>query len=161
MRVTNRNLTATVLILIWVLAGCAGSGHDHADRTSPAANISTSHASGTKAPPADPDALPPNILKWNSEHVVYHASSTAEPAEIDFSVTNISPAEVVIQDVGTSCGCTAADLPETPWKLAPGKGGKLHVTIDLSDKEGTNTSEIVVFTSKGNQSLSITTIVPE
>lgn len=146
-------------------AGCAASPRDHPGGTaSPGAtnNDSTSGKTvATPAPLSPADALPPNILKWDSENIVYQARTNTEPADLYFSVTNISPAEVVIEEVGTSCGCTVADLPETPWKLAPGAGGRLHVTIDLSDKQGTNTSEIVVFTSKGNQSLSVTTVVPE
>jgi len=147
--------------MIWLVTGCANPHLDRVEGTGRPTTANTSPVSETNTQSRDPEALPPNILKWNSEHVVYHASSASEPAEIKFSVTNISPAEVIVEDVGTSCGCTAADLPETPWKLAPGKGGQIHVTIDLSDKEGTNTSEIVVFTSKGNQSLTITTEVPE
>ncbi len=108
-----------------------------------------------------PDTLPTNILAWDAVSKSYHARPNEESAEFTFSVTNVSPADVVIEETGTSCGCTMADLPETPWKLAPGSGGLIHATMDLNDKHGTVANTIVVFTSKGNQALTVTVIMPD
>lgn len=65
---------------------------------------------------------------------------TVKPGEdsvgFTFAVKNISAKEIVINQVRTSCGCTIAKLPSQPWKLAPGEGGNIQLTVDVRGKTG-------------------------
>ena len=54
-----------------------------------------------------------------------------------FAVRNVSKADLVINQVRTSCGCTVATLPSQPWRLKPGEGGDIVLTVDLRGKSGT------------------------
>lgn len=78
-----------------------------------------------------------------------------------FAVTNRSTNPITIERVDTSCGCTVAEMPSEPWKLAPGEGGIIKVEFDARGKTGTLTKTIYVVTSTGDQTLTITTHLPE
>ena len=54
-----------------------------------------------------------------------------------------------------------AELPADPWVLSPGGHGQLAVTMDLDGQSGTVVKEVMVFTSSGNVSLTVTSIVPD
>ena len=82
-------------------------------------------------------------------------------ARFAFHVTNVSPAEVVINSVKTSCGCTIAKIPGQPWKLAAGTNGEMEVTVDLRGKSGILTKLISVDTSFGMQALTVKVTVPQ
>jgi hypothetical protein len=141
-----------VYLLSAVLAGCSSP-------RLPRAEASRTYISATPAP--DPDALPSNVLAWDALAKEYRAKPGDETAEFTFNVTNVSAGIVVILDTSTSCGCTVAELPRTPWPLEPGAGGQIRATMDLSDKQGTVTRDITVFTSRGNQLLTVTADVPD
>jgi hypothetical protein len=66
----------------------------------------------------------------------------------------------MIYDTSTTCDCTVAKLPSTPWPVAPGKSGKIQATIDLKGRTGTVTNYVIVFTSKGNKMLTLQAISP-
>jgi hypothetical protein len=105
--------------------------------------------------------LPENVLAWDAKVKSYHAKVGEENASFTFNVTNVSPAEVVIEDTSTSCGCTVAELPADPWKLAPGAHGQIQVTMDFNGQIGDVSKEVTVFTSKGNEVLTVESIIPE
>src|SRR5438552_3056391 len=67
----------------------------------------------------------------------YAAKPGETNAHFIFNLTNVSSAPVLINFVRTSCGCTVAKLPSTPWKLEPGSNGPIQVTVDLRGKLGT------------------------
>jgi mono/diheme cytochrome c family protein len=82
-------------------------------------------------------------------------------AHFAFSVTNVSAGEVVVEKVSASCGCTAVQLPATPWRLAPGNHGDLKFIMDLRGKRGTVTKTATVQTSAGIKVLTLSAIMPE
>jgi len=72
---------------------------------------------------------------------------------VHFSVTNTSPAPVVIRDVTLSCGCSVASLPARPWNLPPGAQGQLTITTDLRGKRGSLVKTAIVQASTGTRVL--------
>jgi mono/diheme cytochrome c family protein len=75
------------------------------------------------------------------EHV---AKEGETQALLNFSLTNISSMEVVINNVRTSCGCTVPTLPSRPWRLPPGASGSFGVAVDLRGKFGILTKSVFV-----------------
>ncbi len=113
------------------------------------------------AVPAQGGPLTPNVLAWDSE-LKETTVKTGEPAaQYLFSFTNVSPGEISINHVQTSCGCTVAQLPALPWKIASGTSGQIPVTMNLAGKSGVVFKTITVNTDKGWKMLTIkTTILP-
>jgi mono/diheme cytochrome c family protein len=102
-----------------------------------------------------------NFLAWDSPNKDVTVTNGTPEAHFTFSLTNVSTEAVVINDVHTSCGCTAAKLPEQPWKLAPGSNGQIKVTMNLAGKFGTVPKTVTVNTDKGSKMLMVkTTILP-
>jgi mono/diheme cytochrome c family protein len=99
-------------------------------------------------------------LAWDAETKKAVLKEGETSSSFTFNLTNVSAAEVIINRVGTSCGCTAAELPEQPWKVAPGKGGPIQVTMNMQGKYGTVTKEVWVHTSLGTKTLEVTTVAP-
>lgn len=82
-------------------------------------------------------------------------------AHFTFCLTNVASADITIGGVSTSCGCTVAKLPASPWKLAPGEGGEIHVTMNVAGKSGTVSKTVTVNSDKGSKILTVkTTILP-
>ncbi len=104
--------------------------------------------------------LAPDPLAWDSLSKQQTLAPGETAAHFTFSVTNISAAEVVIQSVAPSCGCTVAQLPAQPWRLAPGAHGKLKFTMDLRGKWGTLVKSATVHTSTGPKVLTMSAIMP-
>src|SRR5262249_12055630 len=61
----------------------------------------------------------------------------------DFLITNIGAAVLVIGDVTSSCACTTVG----PWdrQIAPGKVGKIPLTLNPAAFPGTVTKSVAVF----------------
>lgn len=116
-------------------------------------------------PAAAPAAVPapaqdPNSLKWSSESIEYNAKHGEQSAPFTFTVTNVSNAEVSINSLRTSCGCTVAQLPTTPYKLLPGSNVPINVTMDMRGKSGSITKSVSVDTSAGFKSLLVKVNIP-
>jgi len=95
----------------------------------------------TKAPPTVYAAtvLPPQEekgLTLDAAVKEYTVKPGEESVGFTFAVKNISTKEIVINQVRTSCGCSIARLPSQPWKLAPGEGGNIQLTVDVRGKTG-------------------------
>ena len=99
-------------------------------------------------------------LVWDAMEKTADAKPGDGAAEFTFQVTNKSDHAVTIDAVRPSCHCTVADLPSTPWKLAPGAGGAMRVTVDLRGKEGRITKTLEVDSPEGLQTLFVTVNIP-
>jgi mono/diheme cytochrome c family protein len=114
------------------------------------------------APVAVPPPAPanPNALVWDAEF----KETTPQPGDSDahftFWFTNVSPTEVVINSVRTSCGCTTAKLPSMPWHVAPGTNGSLEVNVDLRGKFGVISKAVTVDSTAGVKSLIVKLNLP-
>jgi mono/diheme cytochrome c family protein len=109
-----------------------------------------------------PEQLPPNpgALKWDAEVKEYKASPGEANARFTFWLTNVSSAEVLVNDVRTSCGCTLAQLPSKPWKIAPSASGPIEVTVSLAGKSGLIAKGISVDTTAGFKQLTVKVDIP-
>ena len=153
-----RFILQRALLSAWVvclLTGCNSPQTSHPVIETPAQQARTA-ALGSPGL-----SVPETILVWDANHKTYRAKPGEESAAFVFNVTNVSPAEVVIESTATSCGCTVADLPADPWRIPPGGHGRLEVTMDLNGQNGTVTKEVTVFTSKGSSLLTVEAVVPE
>jgi mono/diheme cytochrome c family protein len=92
-------------------------------------------------------------LKWDSEQKEYTSKRGEMEARFTFWLTNITSSEVSINAVRTSCGCTVAKLPSTPWVVPAAGGGPIDVTVNLAGKSGTITKAVTVESSAGTKSL--------
>lgn len=107
--------------------------------------------------PAIPD---PNSLKWDAESKDFNAKPGDTSAPFAFTVTNVSKGDVLINSLHTSCGCTVAQLPSTPYKLGAGSNVSINVNMDLRGKSGMITKAVNVDTSVGPKSLLVRANIP-
>ena len=88
-------------------------------------------------------------LEWDATEKSYAAQPDQPEATVLFKVHNTGAKPVTISAVATSCHCTAAQPPRTPWTLAPGASDELKVVVDLRGRSGDLTKTIYVYTDLG------------
>ncbi|MDB6122643.1 MAG: hypothetical protein JWQ71_1636 [Pedosphaera sp.] len=99
-------------------------------------------------------------LAWDAESKQYTVKTNETHGHLFFSVTNVSNSEVIIENVTTSCDCTAATLPSKPWKLAPKQDGKIEVVVDVRGKTGTLTKQVSITSPTAPKMLSVSVTIP-
>jgi mono/diheme cytochrome c family protein len=99
-------------------------------------------------------------LVWDSIKKDYTAEKGDISAHLFFIATNISAGTITVDDVKTSCGCTAARLPSRPWVLAPGQSGRVDVAVDLRGKTGTLIKTVMVRFGNTTMELLIEVTIP-
>ena len=109
---------------------------------------------------AAPPEAAPEPLKWDAESKQYAAKPGEANAPFVFVATNVSKEEVSINALKTSCGCTVAQLPSTPYKLAPGSNVTINVSMNLAGKQGQITKSVTVESSAGSKTLLVSATVP-
>lgn len=67
-----------------------------------------------------------------------------EKAAYDFAIRNEGDAPLQIQEVRAACGCTVADYDKV---IAPGKTGKVRVSVDTATFSGAIAKGVTVFTN--------------
>jgi mono/diheme cytochrome c family protein len=102
----------------------------------------------------------PAPLVWDAMEKSAEATPGQNATAFAFKVTNPSAAAVVIKSARTSCGCTVAELPATPWTLAAGTSGDIKVVVDHGGKEGRVTKTVEIESSAGLHTLLVTVNVP-
>ena len=107
-----------------------------------------------------PSLLPPNSLAWDAESKDYQAKIGDTNAVFVFWLTNVFDKEVLVNSVRTSCGCTVAKLPSTPWHIPPGSNGPIEVTVDLRGKRGKIVKTVTADTTAGVKSLLVSVNIP-
>jgi mono/diheme cytochrome c family protein len=110
--------------------------------------------------PAQPGA-DPSGLDWDASVKECTVSAGQAKAQFTFRFTNSSFAEVQIQSAQSSCFCTVAKLPQTPWPIPAGSNGTIEVSMDLAGKRGTVEKPIHVVTSAGAKTLNARVHVPD
>lgn len=122
---------------------------------------------GTPIPAAPaPTAIPgmanqdPNAIKWDAELKEHNPKVGDADAKFSFWLTNVSKADVFVNSVRTSCGCTVAKLPAQPWRLTPGSNGPIEVTLSLAGKSGVISKGVTVDTSVGIKQLTVRANIP-
>src|SRR4051812_20410354 len=94
-----------------------------------------------------PTATAFEALKFDTESKEFAAKPSDANATFDFVATNVSKEEVSINALRTSCGCTVAQLPNTPYPLAPGSNVTINVSMNLAGKSGVITKSVTVESS--------------
>lgn len=90
----------------------------------------------------------------------YAAKPGEESCVFTFAVKNTSEVDLIINQVRTTCGCTIAKLPSQPWRLAPGEGGDITLTVDLRGKTGTLIKSATIDLASGYKQLTIAVDIP-
>ena len=91
----------------------------------------------------------PQALAWDTQTREIHAKDGEQSVDFRFALTNVWTNAVTISSTKTSCGCTVARLPETPWLIQPGKGGEISGNMNLLGKAGTIVKTVTVSTDVG------------
>jgi hypothetical protein len=79
-----------------------------------------------------------------------------------FNFKNTGSAPLILQDVQTTCGCTATDWPRGP--IAPGESAKIAASFDSNGKMGKQNKIITIYSNASNspERVSIiTNIIPK
>ncbi len=113
------------------------------------------------APAPVPTLLAPFPLAFDAESKTIDARPDQTNVTFTFKFTNTTPAEVTIDRVQTSCGCTVAKLPAMPWKLAAGTNAEFQVVTDLRGKRGLFSKMVYVYTSQGFKALNVKVNLPD
>jgi mono/diheme cytochrome c family protein len=159
------------MCLVGLLGACLAGfsiGLSRAAEAGPATAPTNSPASVPRPSPVPIPAVQPapgatvdNFLKWDADTKQVTVPNGTAEAHFTFYLTNVSPETVTILGASGTCFCTVAKLPDLPWKIAPGAGGEINVTMDVRSKSGTIPKGVTVSTDKGVKSLSVsTTILP-
>jgi len=104
--------------------------------------------------------LPAGILAFDGESKEYTNQPGEMVAKFVFNLTNVSPEEVVISLVQTSCGCTTAQLPPMPWKIPAGGTGQIPVNMNVQGKSGVVLKSVTLHTDKGQKPLMVKATIP-
>lgn len=109
-----------------------------------------------------PGLLSEGVLAFDTDTQEYVTKPGEMEAHFVFNLTNVSPADVTINQVQTSCGCTAVQLPPLPWKLSPRATGQIPVVMNLVGKSGVLFKTVNLLTDRGNKSLlvKVTMVAP-
>jgi uncharacterized cupredoxin-like copper-binding protein len=83
-------------------------------------------------------------------------SKRRKVVEHTFTITNKGNAPLVIKDVRTSCGCTAALLSSK--NIEPGKNGTIKVELDTKNRLGKQNRTITLVTNDVNEPNKVLTI---
>ncbi len=127
------------------------------------AAVATSAAEPPATVPATLSVPPPaaeSSLQFDAIAKEYTAKPGEQSAALRFTVKNISAATVTINQVSTSCGCTVAKLPSSPWPLAPGTSGEIEVTVDLRGKSGVLVKTVTIETPAWSKNLTVKITLP-
>ena len=68
---------------------------------------------------------------WTKESHNFGEIPRSVPVSVEFAFTNTGDAALIINDVVTSCGCTASDYPKEP--IMPGKSSKIKVSYNAAN----------------------------
>lgn len=91
------------------------------------------------------------VLKFDKTTHNYGKFSEEKPVSCVFYFTNTGDEPLVIQQVMTSCGCTAADFTKTP--VQPGKKGSVTVTYDGAGRAAGHFKKVISIRSNAKNSM--------
>ena len=102
----------------------------------------------------------PHPLQFDAESKQCAAKPGDVDVEFTFICTNVSRTEISITRLHTSCGCTVAQLPTTPYTLPPGSNVAINVSMNIAGKHGLITKSVNVESSAGLKSLLVSANIP-
>lgn len=99
-------------------------------------------------------------LKFDAETKDYTPGKGETIAPFCFLALNTSKVPLTINSLSTSCGCTVAQLPTTPYTLQPGSNVAINVSLNLAGKQGEVTKAVTVDSSVGVKTLIVRANIP-
>jgi len=98
------------------------------------------------APPAQTNSTPdvPRLV-FDAEAHSYQASPGELSAPFTINLTNVWTNDIFIDRATSSCTCTIAALPASPWLLKPHQSGQVHAQIKLTAKMGLVTKPVTFY----------------
>lgn len=101
-----------------------------------------------------------NLLAWDAVSKTNLAKAGELISRFEFTATNLTDSEILVDQVTPSCGCTTARLPDHPWRLAPHGSGRVEFAVDLRLQHGVlfKTADVVV--SNQAQTLVLNLVLP-
>jgi len=138
---------------IRILPGAPGSPF-------PAGQMATLPTGRPMLPPTGPP-IPKDLLAWDAATKDLTVKSGTATASFAFQVTNVSKEPIVFTSIRTSCACTVANLPRSPWTLEPGGKGTIDVTMNLAGKRGVVAKRVLVISDHGFETLNVRTDIQE
>lgn len=108
------------------------------------------------------NAVKPNVptIVFDADSKEYDSRPGEATAPFTFSLTNIWTNEIRIDRVQGSCGCTTAELPQTPWHIPPGSSGKVRASVNLAGKSGLLVKTLTFYTSVGELIVTVKVKMP-
>jgi len=85
--------------------------------------------------------LPEAKASWTNDNHDFGEIPRGIPVSVEFAFTNTGDAALIIEDVVTSCGCTASDYKREP--IMPGQSSTIKVTYNAANT-GTFSKSITV-----------------
>lgn len=139
MRTTIRTTLGSALL---GLLG-ASLGAQSTAPAAPPAKESPAPVQATATPTPTAPAAAPKIVAVEAIKDVGKVAKS-EKVKVDFEIRNGGTAELIIQDVRPTCGCTVASFDA---KIAPGATGKIHAEVDTIDFSGAIAKTISVLSN--------------
>lgn len=156
---TQLQKAAVIAALLLVVVGL-GSLLAHVPAQSSSSPTPDSPQSAEAPAVATPPA-PENGLAWDANERKHQAAPGEMNVPFTFRYTNVSAADVVINAVRTSCGCTVVkNGPAMPHRVAPGESDQIEVSMNLAGKSGTVVKTVTVDTSAGTKILLLRVEIP-
>jgi mono/diheme cytochrome c family protein len=103
--------------------------------------------------------LPAGVLAFDAEQQECVLKPNEMTGSFVFNATNISPREVTVTFIQTSCGCTAANI-QLPMKIGPGGNAQIPVNMDVRGKSGAITKTVTLHTDHGYKVLMVKSTIP-
>jgi cytochrome c5 len=122
-------------------------------------NLAARNVANTTVTPLHTN-LNPNALKFDATSKSVDLKQGETKGLFKFALTNVEQAAVTITGIHTSCGCTAGQMPKTPWVLAPGESGVIDITMDMTGKFGKVTKTATISSSSGPFVLQVSSTAP-
>ena len=100
------------------------------------------------------------ILEFNEMQFDFGKVQQGETLEHIFTFKNTGTANLIIESVHPSCGCTGATLGDKK-EYAPGETGEIKVTFNTQGREGINSKSISVTSNDKKEPLKTLSFVCE
>lgn len=113
----------------------------------------------TSAPPSI-TLVPATVLAFDADLKAAEAKAAETNLFFTFWVTNVCATNVLILNVSTSCGCTAAQSPSLPWLLQPGESGPIKVSLDVKGYRGILLKGVEITSTAGIKALVVRANLP-
>jgi hypothetical protein len=144
-----------LIILPVLIVSCGGGGNDE---KLPADLIKNPMSASDKKSEKDLPAI--SFEKTTHD---YGRLIQGEKVSYAFQFSNTGTADLIISNVGASCGCTVPSFPRHPIK--PGETGTINVVFDSNNRRGFQNKTVTVLTNTHpnttNLRVKATIVVPE